>query len=107
MANPHDLATQRKRTRCVQLLTKLLAANQVTVNDVANALVVDPREVGRYIAGDIDIPVERQLCFARFLIERVPSLARDGRNLLGQITASIAYANATTERHNYAPIPRF
>ena len=101
-----DAVRQRKRSRCVVLLTKLLAANWLTVNEVAEVLVVDPRTIGRYISGEIEMPVERQVCFARFLVERVPPLARQGRNLLSQIAASIEYANSTTEVHTYAPVAR-
>ena len=105
MTTPHS-APSRRRTRIVQLLTRLLASNWFTVNELADALVVDPRTIGRYVAGEIDIPVERQVCFARFLIERVPAFARHGHNLLGQLAASIEFAHSTTQLHMYAPVAR-
>lgn len=99
-------ARQPKRTRTVQLMTRVLAANWFTVEDLAAALVVDPRTIGCYVSGEISIPLERQVCFARFLIERVPPFARHGRNLLSQISASIEFANSTTKLHDHAPVSR-
>ena len=93
----------RRRTKAVQLLTRVLAANWFTIDELAEALVVDPRTVGRFISGDIEMPVDRQVCFAHFLIERVPALSRNGHNLLGQIAAAIAFRNHSTTVHNSAP----
>ena len=101
-----DSSTARRRTRIVQLLTQLLASNWFTVDELADVLVVTPRTIGQYVAGEIEIPVERQVCFARFLIERVPSLSRQGHNLLSQVTASIEFSRSTTRLHMYAPISR-
>jgi hypothetical protein len=97
----------RRRNRSAQLLSKLLASNWFTIDELAQALVVDTRAIGRYMSGEIDMPLERQICFAHFLIERVPPFARQGRNLLGQIKASIEFAKATTAVHRDPPMTRF
>ena len=94
-----------RRTRVVQILTRLLASTAYTVDELAAALCVDARTVGRYVSGEIDVPIDRQICLARFLIEREPPLARSGRNMLGQIEAAIKFSQSTTALHNSAPFP--
>jgi hypothetical protein len=106
MTNRPTPASQPKRSRTAELLTKLLAAKQFTVEELAEVLVVDARTIGQYVSGEIDMPLDRQICFARLLVDRVPSFARRGRNLLGQIAASIEYANSQTELHNHGPVSR-
>src|SRR5437868_12698938 len=92
-------AAPRRRSRSVELLTKLLAANWFTIDEISHALVSDPRTVGRYLSGEIEMPPERQVFFANFLIERVPPFARQGRNLLSQVKAAMEFANSPTKVH--------
>lgn len=106
MTNNPTSAGRPKHSRAAALLTKLLAANQFTVEELAEILVVDARVIGQYVSGEVDMPLDRQICFARLLVDRVPPFARHGRNLLSQIAASIEYANSTTELHNYGPVSR-
>ena len=94
----------RRRTRVVRILTRLLASNWYTVDELAAALCVDTRTLGRYAAGEVDVPIDRQICLSRFLIERVPPLARAGRNMLGQIEATVRFSQSTTALHTSAPV---
>ena len=72
---------------------------------VASELVTDERTVGLYLAGVEPMPLDRQLCLARFLIESVPSLSRQGHNLLARLRAEVAFARTDTVLHLTAPSP--
>jgi hypothetical protein len=59
---------------------------------LATELVVTPHRLDDYLTGNREMPLDRQLCLALLLIERVPALARQGYALRGQVLAAIAYA---------------
>src|SRR3954469_3394733 len=98
-------STRRRRSKAVQLLTKIMAAGWFDVQRMASELVVTERTLAQYISGEIDMPLERQLCLAQFLIESVPSLARHGHNLRSQVRSAIQFSGTTTEVHQTAPVP--
>jgi len=87
------------------LLAKIIASGWFDIQRIASELVTDERTVGSYVAGTEPMPLERQLCLARFLIERVPPLARQGHNLLGRVRAEAAFARSETVLHRSAPPP--
>jgi hypothetical protein len=95
---------QVKRTLAVRLLQRILNASHFDIGDVAAGLVVDERTVGRYLAGEITMPLDRQLCLARLVIENIPDLARSGRNLLSQVQAQYEFGRSRTVLHGIAPL---
>lgn len=99
-------APSKKKSSAVNLLIKIVAAGWFDIQQIAAELVVDERTVGRYLAGDLPMPPDRQVCLARFLIEKVPSLSRQGHNLLSRLKAQAAYSNSEIVTHQSAPPPR-
>ena len=100
-----DPAAVRRRNRAVQLLTRLIAGGQFERTRIAAELVVDGPTLDRFIAGEIDMPLDRQACLARFLVAHVPPLERAGHNLIAQVRAAQAYAESETTTHLSAPEP--
>lgn len=97
--------TSLKKSRAVNLLQKAIAEGKFDVPSIAEALVTDERTIGLYLAGSAPMPLDRQVCFARFLVERVPSLARHGHNLLGQLRAQMSYGGSDNVVHATPPMP--
>ena len=94
-----------RRSRAVDLLIKIIASNESDVPRVAAELVVDEQTIDGYMSGEIEMPLDRQLCFARYLIDRIPSQARNGRNLLAQVQAAVQFAQSETVVHPTRPVP--
>lgn len=92
---------RHRPSRAACLLAKVVAAGWFDVQRLATELVVSESMVGLYVSGAVDMPLERQLCLARFLIDNVPSLSRMGRNLLGQVQSAIAFAGSQTVLHQH------
>jgi hypothetical protein len=72
---------------------------------VASELAVPSATIDGYLSGSIAIPLERQLCLALFVIEKIPLLARSGHMLHGQVRAAIAFQGHSTAVHQTAPVP--
>ena len=87
------------------LLSKIITSEWFDIQRLARELVVPERTVALYMTGELEMPLERQACLARFLIAHVPQLARTSRNLLGQIQAAAAFATTDTATHSIAPGP--
>jgi hypothetical protein len=87
------------------LLTKILDSGCFDIQRMAEELVVSERTVALYMSGELEMPLERQLCLARFLIDNAPALARTGHNLLGQVQSAIAYSRSETTTHLTCPTP--
>lgn len=98
-------ASSHTKGPAVALLAKILAAGWYDTQRIASELVTDEQTLEVYLAGTAPMPLERQLCLARFLIETVPALSRQGHNLLGRVKAEIAYANNDVVKHQAAPAP--
>ena len=90
--------------RAATLLSKGVSSGWFDVERIAEELVVSKATVERYLSGEKEIPMERQIVLAKFLIDNVPPLARAGRSLLSQIQAAIAYSNSETITHRNAPL---
>jgi len=58
---------------------------------LADALVIKRKKLDAFLSGAVEMPLERQLCLALFVIEHVPTLARLGYQLRGQVIAAIAF----------------
>jgi hypothetical protein len=72
---------------------------------VAGELAVTPVMVEDYRSGKVAMPLDRQLCLALFVVEKIPSLARSGHMLRGQVRAAIAFHEHSTAVHQTAPLP--
>lgn len=96
-------AGRRKRSKAVQLLTRIVAAGWYDVPRLASELVVSERTIAQYMSGEAEMPLERQLCLAKFLISDVPPLSRHGHNLLSQVRAAIRFNGTDTAVHQTAP----
>ena len=83
------------------MLAKVIAAGWFDVRRLAIELVVTENMIALYMSGTVDMPLERQLCLARFLIDHVPPLARIGRNMLGQVQAAIEFRESQTVTHTH------
>jgi hypothetical protein len=86
-----------------KLLSAGIAAGRFDVTRIAAELVIDERTVGLYIAGSTPMPIDRQICLARFLIEHVPALSRQGHNLLSQLRSRVAFESGATKVDSQAP----
>ena len=84
-----------KISRAVRLLRQLVETQLFEREALARELVVPPTHLDAYVAGTLEIPLDRQLCLALLVIERVPALARQGHGLRGQVIAATAYASHT------------
>ena len=82
--------TPQATTRAQLLLQRIIAAEDLTVDELARELVVPLSVLGQYISGDRPIPLARQLCLAKLVIDRVPRLRRQGYSLRGQVSAAIS-----------------
>ena len=82
-----------KISRAVRLLRQLVDMHQFDRERLACELVVESSQLDAYVAGTLEMPLDRQLCLALLLIERVPALARQGYALRGQVIAATTYAS--------------
>lgn len=87
----------------MQLVERLLADGDFTEESLAQELVIPLRALARYRAGDGTMPLDRQLCLALLLIERVPKAARLGHQLRAQVVAAMDYEARTTTTHDGPP----
>lgn len=92
-------------TRASTLLAKVLATGLYDQAQIAAELAVSPATIASYVSGKIEMPLERQLCLALLVVEKIPSLARLGHILHGQVKAAIAFHQHSTAVHQTAPVP--
>ena len=81
----------------------MLASKQAPDELVAAAMMVSEATLAEYRHGHVPIPIEAQMLLAAFAIERVPTCARLGYQLRGEIRARIAFAAGETETHMGPP----
>ncbi|HEY4216228.1 MAG TPA: hypothetical protein VGM67_03770 [Gemmatimonadaceae bacterium] len=93
----------RKLSHAAQLLLRLVATGGFDLAAIAAELVVPVATVESYLNGNAPMTTDRQLCLARFVIDRVPPLARQGHRLLRQVQATVAYQAHITETHAVPP----
>jgi hypothetical protein len=94
-----------RRTRAVDLLIKVVETGSFDPAELAHELAITPATLDRYVSGAVAIPLERQLCLALFVIEKIPPLSRAGHMLRGQVRAAIAFQQQATKVHQTAPLP--
>ena len=91
------------RSRAVHLLTKVLDTPWFDRQTVADELVVPVKALEAFVEGKLPMPLDRQLCLALFVIEKVPPLARLGYQLRGQVKAAMAFEAHSTATHATNP----
>ena len=101
------MAPPRIASRALDLLIKVDATGLFDRETLARELVVSPSQLEGFLSGAAPMALERQLCLAQFLIERVPSMARAGHRLKGQVIAAISFNARLTMTHADAPPPPF
>ena len=84
-----------KTSRAVMLLRQLVETHGFDRETLAHELIVPAHRLDEYLDGTREMPLDRQLCLALFLIERVPALARKGHGLRGQVVAAMTFARHT------------
>jgi hypothetical protein len=93
-----------RRTRGGDLLKSAIAGGELTADDVARTLGIDPSECDQLIAGTLVMSLDNQLRFATLVIDRVPRLARRGYALRAQAGATLAFKQQATEVHSWSPM---
>jgi hypothetical protein len=96
---------KQRPTRASVLLAKVLATGPYDRTLIAAELAVTPEKIDGYLSGTIEMPLERQLCLALLVVEKIPSLARLGHILHGQVKAAISFHQHSTTVHQSAPVP--
>jgi hypothetical protein len=84
-------------SRAVGLLQRILKESGLEAATIASEIIVRPRDLEQYLSGELEMPLERQLCLALFVIDRLSPLAREGYALRGQAIAAIEYARRASE----------
>ncbi len=92
-----------RRSTAILLLAKVMATEAMTADRVARELVATEAEIGEYLAGEREMPLDRQLRLAAFVIATVPALSRLAYRLRGQVAATAAYRARDTETHASEP----
>ena len=95
-----------RRLRSVRLLERVLSSGAMSADELATALVVPRDAVDAYRSGRVLMSLERQLCLALLVIERVPELARHAHRLRGQVQAEAAFHARATKTHMIAPVSK-
>ena len=96
-------ASPTRRTRAAELLARVLASGPYDRDGLSGELAVTPAMLDEYISDQTVMPLERQLCLALLVIERVPSLSRSGHMLRGQVRAALAFQERATSVHLTVP----
>jgi len=97
----------RRVPRALALLRKVVATGSYELDTLADALVIKRKKLDAFLSGAVEMPLERQLCLALFVIEHVPTLARLGYQLRGQVIAAIAFQERGTTEHMQSAPQRF
>jgi hypothetical protein len=100
---PAKSMTTRRSSRAVELLDKVASSALFDRRTLARELVVSEQQLESFLNETVPLPLDRQLCLAQLVIERIPSLARLGHRLHGQVRAAMAFKAGATTTHADAP----
>jgi hypothetical protein len=100
----NHLGTAVARSRSGELLQRVIALGHIEGEELRQALGLAIDDFEQIAAGTRVMSLPHQLCFATFLIERVPTLARAGRTLRNQALAAMEYGSGTTATHGSQPL---
>jgi len=102
-----ESADLRRVPRALALLRKVVATGSYELDTLADALVIKRKKLDAFLSGAVEMPLERQLCLALFVIEHVPTLARLGYQLRGQVIAAIAFQERGAMVNIQSPLARY
>jgi hypothetical protein len=91
------------KSRSGSLLKAVIDAKEFTTGDMARELASTPSEVDAYLGGTEVMTLPRQLCLAKFVIEKSPRFARAAHTLQAQVAAALAFQDHSTKVHNEPP----
>lgn len=100
----HSADAVAMKSRSGDLLRRAIAQPDLSASDIRRALQMTADDFEQLVAGTKVMSLPHQLCFAAFLIEQVPSLARAGRTLRHQALAAMEYGNGATATHGSQPL---
>lgn len=92
-----------RETQVQKLLIRALADGRYSAARLATELVESERTLGCYLAGSLPMPIETQICFAHVLINQIPGMEREGRNLLSRLRSQISFQSGETVTHSHRP----
>ena len=92
------------KSRSGDLLRRFIALPGTHAADVRRELGMSTDDFDQLVAGSRVMSLPHQLCFAAFLIERVPALARAGCTLRHQALAAMEYGSGATATHGSQPL---
>ena len=98
-----ETRTPLARRRAVELLERVLQSRAVTVDEVAETLMVRTSSIADFRSGKLSIPIEVQLLLVALVIERVPTHRRLAHQLRSQLKATIEFASGQTVTHQTGP----
>ena len=103
--NPNDGTANDspQRTLASTLIARVLDTGAMDRETLAGALIVSPARLERFRDQREPIPPERQMLLALVVVERVPPLARFGRQLRTQVRAAAAYHASDVQVHSQGP----
>jgi hypothetical protein len=85
------------------VLAKVLDTRSFDRETLAAELVVPVGAIDKFLDGRLPMPLDRQLCLALFVIEKMPALARLGYQLRGQVKAAMSFEAHSTTTHATSP----
>jgi hypothetical protein len=91
------------RTRAIELLERVLAANGDHVDELAQTLMTAVDTLDSYRTRLVPMSLEHQLLLAAYAVEHEPTCARLAHRLRGQIRATISFARHETLTHGEPP----
>lgn len=95
--------TRPRPGRAASLISRILAAGEVTRERMARELNVSVETLEAYEMAREPIPLNRQARLALFVIANLPSFLKDGNRLRQQVAAAIAFETHQTKTHDGPP----
>lgn len=92
------------KSRSGELLQRVIGLGHVEGEELRQVLGLATDDFAQIAAGKRVMSLPHQLCFATFLIERVPALSRAARTLRNQALAAMEYGSGTTTTHGSQPL---
>ncbi|MGH7677795.1 MAG: hypothetical protein ACRENU_04960 [Gemmatimonadaceae bacterium] len=100
---PPGTSSGPARSRAGDLLRSVILANELSSDDVGQALCLPVAIVEELHTGAKVMSLPHQLCFATLLLARVPRLSRSAHALRAQALAATAFTEGRTKVHSQPP----
>jgi hypothetical protein len=92
-----------RRTLASNVIARVLDCGAMDEESLARELIVTVPMLRRFRDQRQAIPMERQMVLALLILEKVPSLAKLGRQLRAQVRAHAAFSQNDVEIHTQSP----